>query len=126
MPHGSYIDASNLGAEELAKEMLDTMSHLPRYHDFFKWRGHYTFEDTTDGDHRESVCEFCAFLNKQIRNKSIRIYRNITRWWNTNHYFPIPDRAKKLSVEVTKTPKKEFQSILSDFFDFFLNFLTTT
>lgn len=98
--------------------MSDIINDPPRYYNFFKWRSHYTFEDTTDSDHRETVCEFCASLNRQIRNKTIQVYRNIARWWNTNISSPKDDGTMEPEVSMNSS---ESGSLLSELFDFFFD-----
>lgn len=81
MPEGIYLDALKLGVERLAKEMNDIINHPPRYYDFFKWHAYYSYHATAENKYRESVCAFCAFLNKNTNVYKKTIYNNVKEWW---------------------------------------------
>lgn len=61
--------------------MKDIIDDLPRYYDFFKWHGYYSFYDSADNNYRETVCAFCAFLNNEVRVYKKTEYINIKYWW---------------------------------------------
>lgn len=82
MPEGIYLDAGKLGVKDLAKEMNDIIHDPPRYFDFFRWHGYYTFHNANEDDFYATVCGFCAMLNNETRKNQRTFYKNITKWWN--------------------------------------------
>lgn len=83
LPDGIYLDALKLGVERLAKEMNDIIKDPPRYYEFFKWHGYYSFQDTADDNYRGSICAFCAFLNSESELYKKTVYTDIKYWWKT-------------------------------------------
>lgn len=88
-------------------EMNDIINDPPRYYDFFRWHGYYTFHDTGDDNYTYTVCELCAFLNNAIqqRNKTVRVYNNIGDWWNAGAVdtFPNINSFRAIPRRVTTT-----------------------
>lgn len=82
LPDGIYLHAQKLGVKKLAREMYDIINDPPRYYDYFKWHGYYSFHDSADDDHLH-VCAFCAFLNDRLRSYKRTVYRKIAYWWNS-------------------------------------------
>lgn len=120
LPNGSYINASKLKAEKLAKEMYDIINDAQRYNDFFKWHGYYSFEDISDNDHRETLCGLCAFFNsvKLKPDNSAHIYHDIVSWWNDKTQsagIRVPDSSDQFSSVMEP---EENDSLLSNLFNF--------
>lgn len=82
MPDGIYINAYELGPEELAKEISDIINNPARYFDFHKWHGHYSFHNPTEDAYRDTICGLCATLNNKTRRNQRTVYKRITKWWN--------------------------------------------
>lgn len=82
MPDGSYINAFELGACQLAKEMNDIINTPSRYYDYHRWHGHYSFHNPTEDEYRDTICSLCAILNNKTRRSQRTTYKRITKWWN--------------------------------------------
>lgn len=94
MPEGIYLDVLKLGVQKLAKEMNNIINNPPRYYNFFKWHAYYSFQATADDNYKESVCAFCALLNKKVQRYKRTIYINIKNWWkNRSEDDTIPERV---------------------------------
>lgn len=80
--------------------MSDIINDPPRYYDFFKWHGYYSFYDTAENGNRYSVCKLCAYLNDEERRYKRTVYKSITLWWNAGEtsihkYDPTPAGDKR-------------------------------
>lgn len=104
------MDASNLQVEELAKQMNEIINDPQRYYDFFRWHGHYTFDDTL---HRYSVCELCYFLNNL--NGTAHVRKNILKWWNVPRPvdFPNGEAFRDYMPEEPVYPFKPLELVIS-------------
>lgn len=80
MPHGIYLDAKALGAQELAKQIRNIINDEKRYHDFFKWHNHYSYlsqQEALDF----AICNFCATINDKNFVGQQKIYSEFLSWW---------------------------------------------
>ncbi|XP_049868725.1 alpha-(1,3)-fucosyltransferase C-like isoform X2 [Pectinophora gossypiella] len=79
LPKGAYLNAMELGAKRLAKEMNDIINDKERYYSFFKWHNHYSFHSPDEDPATDNYCRLCAALNhvdtRQTQN-------NFLDWWN--------------------------------------------
>lgn len=82
MPDEIYLNAHELGARGIAKEMDDIIRDPKRYYNFFKWHGYYSFHNSDEDKYNEAVCGFCALLNNRTRRDQRTAYKYITKWWN--------------------------------------------
>lgn len=82
MPDGIYLDACNLGPEEIAREINDSIKNMQKYYEYFKWHNHYSFHNAYAKADTDGVCEFCATLNNATRRNEITLLTNFSTWWN--------------------------------------------
>lgn len=82
MPNGTYLNARELGPENLAKEMNDIINDKQRYYNFFKWQRYYSFHETSEDSYTDELCRFCAMLNNVREKNETKVYADIVNWWN--------------------------------------------
>lgn len=119
--------------------MNDIILDPQRYFDFFKWHGYYSFHETAKDKYRQTVCEFCAFLNSYKRKNIRKTYKDIGKWWNVQpptHIIAVrsisdmlPDfvssfiaRTSAVSTAVTVEERtSHISSLVSDALQYFLD-----
>lgn len=80
LPDGIYLHGRLLGAEKLAKMMIETINDKQRYYEFFKWHAYYSFHDIdVDNQRHDGLCDLCALAN----NKTRRPLKYLTKFWNS-------------------------------------------
>lgn len=82
LPDGIYIDACNLGPQQIAREINDAIINVQKYYEYFKWHSHYSFHNAYAKADTDGVCEFCASLNNATRISEISLITNFSTWWN--------------------------------------------
>ncbi|XP_072938427.1 alpha-(1,3)-fucosyltransferase C-like [Epargyreus clarus] len=83
LPPGSYLDARELGAKNLARVMSDVIANKTRYYDFFRWRNHFSYNETSDN---ADVCKLCEVLNDDQMVNTVSVWQNFREWWNGAQY----------------------------------------
>ncbi|GBP87641.1 Alpha-(1,3)-fucosyltransferase C [Eumeta japonica] len=81
MPDGIYLNAKELGAEELARTMHAIINDPERYYQFFRWQSHYSFHRRQESVETDDYCRFCSMLNDEELVKRTTVYRNFKEWW---------------------------------------------
>lgn len=84
MPDGIYLNALELGPENLAKKMFEIISDRTAYHNMFKWHEYYIYQDPLKSPDTNGFCAFCALLNYNWKRKQRKVYKNIVKWLNEN------------------------------------------
>ncbi|XP_038221280.1 alpha-(1,3)-fucosyltransferase C-like [Zerene cesonia] len=79
LPPGSYLDARELGTQELARIMNKIVTHREILYDYFKWTNHITFRHVSA---RSQICGLCATLNDRKQMKANSMYPEFRNWWN--------------------------------------------
>lgn len=114
MPDGIYLNAVELGPEELAKKMFEIISDRKAYHNMFKWRKYYTYHDPLGSPDTNVLCAFCELLNNDQKRKEQKVYRNINKWLNENgRSNATPQRV--LEIEVFDSMDKNKHEIINEF-----------
>ncbi|KAL4713493.1 hypothetical protein ACJJTC_010478 [Scirpophaga incertulas] len=76
LPPGSYINAKELQAEEVAKLMNKAITNSNIYETYFRWHNHYSYREAYEGT---NVCELCKILNSP---PTFTAKVNFRKWWN--------------------------------------------
>lgn len=84
MPDGIYLNAVQLGQEELAKQINEYIHDKEKYYDFFKWRRYYSYHEVSESADTNRLCAFCALLNNATVRSQRRVYARMSEWWNNN------------------------------------------
>ncbi|CAH2234996.1 jg18995 [Pararge aegeria aegeria] len=82
MPDGIYLNARELGVENLARKMNDIISNPDQYADFFRWKNHYSYHDSLDSVDSDYYCGFCAMLNDEEYVKVPSVIKDFRKWWD--------------------------------------------
>lgn len=82
MPDGIYLNANEIGEEEIAKRINDAIQDKEKYYDYFKWHNHYSYHNIYESADTDRLCALCAFLNNRTVRNARRVYAHITQWWN--------------------------------------------
>ncbi|XP_041980650.1 alpha-(1,3)-fucosyltransferase C-like [Aricia agestis] len=83
LPPGSYLDARALGPAALARTMSELIANKSLYYEFFRWRNHYTYRETSSTD---DVCRLCEMLNDDDRMAETTVWKDFRSWWNGAQY----------------------------------------
>ncbi|XP_039758280.1 alpha-(1,3)-fucosyltransferase C-like isoform X2 [Pararge aegeria] len=83
LPPGSYLNARELGAKELARQMSETIAVGSKYHDFFRWRNHYVYKETSS---EEDICKLCEMMNDEDKVSEVSVWEDFRTWWNGDRY----------------------------------------
>ncbi|XP_053611854.1 alpha-(1,3)-fucosyltransferase C-like isoform X3 [Plodia interpunctella] len=78
LPPGSYLNARELGPENLAVTMKEIIDNRTRYHDFFRWRNHFKYKQ---GENDTEICNICTALNDPRKVGTPNLYENFRDWW---------------------------------------------
>lgn len=84
MPDGIYLNAVQLGEEELARQINTIIHDKQKYYDFFKWRRYYSYHEVSESADTNRLCAFCAVLNNATVRSQRRVYARMYEWWNNN------------------------------------------
>lgn len=84
MPDGIYINAGELGQEELAGRINEYVHDKEKYYNFFKWRRYYSYHEVSESADTNHLCAFCAVLNNATVRSQRRVYARMYEWWNHN------------------------------------------
>lgn len=82
MPDGIYLNARELGAQNLARKMNEIISNPDQYAEFFRWKNHYTYQDSLDSEDSNYYCGFCAMLNDREYVKRTSVVMDFNTWWD--------------------------------------------
>ncbi|XP_023942904.2 alpha-(1,3)-fucosyltransferase C [Bicyclus anynana] len=82
LPPGSYLNAMELGPAELARQMSEIIGDNKRYHDFFRWRNHYVYRETSS---EEDICRLCEMMNDD-KASQFSVWNDFRTWWNGERY----------------------------------------
>lgn len=121
MPDEIYLNAQELGARELAKQMDDIIRDPLKYYNFFKWHDYYSFHNSDEDNYHDAVCGFCALLNNKTRRHQRTAYKYITNWWNggneasSNITDFVPAEGNNMVEKPFSSDESGFISSLSDF-----------
>ncbi|XP_034833165.1 alpha-(1,3)-fucosyltransferase C-like [Maniola hyperantus] len=83
LPPGSYLDARELGVKELARQMSEIIGNTSKYHDFFRWRNHYVYKETSQ---EEDICKLCEMMNNEEKLAELSVWSDFRTWWNGERY----------------------------------------
>ncbi|CAH0725112.1 unnamed protein product, partial [Brenthis ino] len=83
LPPGSYVDGRDLGPKKLAQRMSEIISNKSSYHDFFRWRNHYKYKETSS---TEDICKLCEMMNNEEKMAEVTVWNDFRRWWNGARY----------------------------------------
>ncbi|CAH2264246.1 jg22485 [Pararge aegeria aegeria] len=83
LPPGSYLNARELGAKELARQMSEIIAVGSKYHDFFRWRNHYVYKETSS---EEDICKLCEMMNDEDKVSEVSVWEDFRTWWNGDRY----------------------------------------
>lgn len=82
MPDGTYLDATQLGPQELVRQMIDIIADPSSYNEFFKWHNHYSYHDVQEVPDTDPFCKLCEYINMmQLENRS-KVVNDLEDWWN--------------------------------------------
>ncbi|XP_030024951.2 alpha-(1,3)-fucosyltransferase C [Manduca sexta] len=88
MPDGIYLNAKELGAKDLAKQMSEIINDKERYYNFFKWHNHYSYHEVEEVPETDFHCKLCEKLNSKEVTEGVNVYEHLRDWWNTNRIRP--------------------------------------
>lgn len=88
MPDGIYLNANEIGEEEMARKMNELIQNKEKYYDYFKWHRYYSYHDVSESADTDPFCKLCAFLNNMTMRRERRVYASITQWWNEDENKP--------------------------------------
>lgn len=126
MPDEIYLNARELGARGLAKEMNDIIRDPLKYNNYFKWHGYYSFHDSEEENYHDAVCGFCALLNNKARRDQRTAYKTITKWWNgdnENSSNVIDFMPVEVNDIVEKSASNDESGVILGLFDLFFGWL---
>lgn len=83
MPDGIYLNAGELGQEELARQINEYIHDKEKYYDLFKWREYYSYHEISESADTNHLCAFCAVLNNATVRSQRRVYAHMFEWWNS-------------------------------------------
>lgn len=92
------MNAKELGVERLAEIMMHLIKHSKDYHQFFRWRNHYSFHRRRDSVETNDYCRFCAMLNDKVLVKESTVYHDFGKWWSPQHRCNDDDVVKLLKI----------------------------
>lgn len=82
MPNGTYLNGRDLGAKELARQMIEIYEDKKKYKRFFKWHNHYSYHDVYESPESDSICKLCAIINNNTVFDKATVYEDFNSWWN--------------------------------------------
>ncbi|XP_028027188.1 alpha-(1,3)-fucosyltransferase C-like [Bombyx mandarina] len=82
MPNGTYLNGRDLGAKELARQMIEIYEDKKKYKRFFKWHNHYSYHDVYESPESDSICKLCAIINNKTVFDKATVYEDFNSWWN--------------------------------------------
>ncbi|KAG6450280.1 hypothetical protein O3G_MSEX006457 [Manduca sexta] len=88
MPDGIYLNAKELGAQELAKQMSEIINDKERYYNFFKWHNHYSYHELEEVPETDFHCKLCEKVNSKEVTEGVNIHEHIREWWNPKKIRP--------------------------------------
>lgn len=83
LPPGSYLDGRQLGPKETARMMSEIINNKTMYYDFFRWRNHYVYKETSS---QEDICKLCEMLNDEEKVNQSSVWKELRVWWNGARY----------------------------------------
>ncbi|XP_050350036.1 alpha-(1,3)-fucosyltransferase C-like isoform X2 [Nymphalis io] len=83
LPPGSYLDGRDLGPKELARRMSEIIGNQSMYYDYFRWRNHYVYRETSDND---DICKLCEMMNDDAKLSETSVWKDFRKWWNGARY----------------------------------------
>ena len=83
LPPGSYLDARSLGPKKLAKLMSEIIGNKSLYYNFFRWRNHYKYKETSS---TEDICKLCEMMNNETKMRQVTVWQDFRTWWNGARY----------------------------------------
>ncbi|CAG9566312.1 unnamed protein product [Danaus chrysippus] len=83
LPPGSYLDGKQLGVPELAQKMYEIINNKTLFYDYFRWRNHYVYKETSS---KEDICKLCEMLNNEEKVSEVSEWPDFRRWWNGERY----------------------------------------
>lgn len=61
--------------------MSDLIDSPKQYADFFKWKNHYSYHQTTESVETNEYCKICALLNNEKSMKTKSVVKDFNEWW---------------------------------------------
>lgn len=92
------MNAKELGVQKLAEKISGMIENPQEYHEFFKWRAHYSFHSRRDSVETNDYCKFCAMLNDENLMASRNVYENFEKWWSPPNRCNDSDVLKILKI----------------------------
>ncbi|CAG9566310.1 unnamed protein product [Danaus chrysippus] len=83
LPPGSYLDGLLLGPRILAQKMYEIITNKTLFYDYFRWRNHYVYKETSS---KEDICKLCEMLNNEEKVSEVSEWPEFRRWWNGERY----------------------------------------
>ncbi|XP_050551674.1 alpha-(1,3)-fucosyltransferase C-like [Spodoptera frugiperda] len=80
LPPGSYINARELSASQVANLIFKAMNNPKIYEDYFRWHNHYNYVKTPPN---HDICKLCQILNEDGGKHSS--YKHFRTWWNPDY-----------------------------------------
>ncbi|KAF9424393.1 hypothetical protein HW555_000532 [Spodoptera exigua] len=80
LPPGSYINAREQSASEVAYLIYKAIKNPKIYEDYFRWHNYYEYVKTPP---EHDVCKLCQILNEDPGQHSS--YKHFRSWWNPDH-----------------------------------------
>lgn len=108
MPDGIYLNANEIGEEEMARKMHELIQDKEKYYDYFKWHRYYSYHDVSESADTDPFCKLCAFLNNMTMRRERRVYASITQWWNEEDIKPNKMEDPIFYYENAGTIKKSY------------------
>ncbi|XP_032514846.2 alpha-(1,3)-fucosyltransferase C-like isoform X2 [Danaus plexippus] len=83
LPPGSYLNGKQLGVTALAQKMYEIITNKTLFYDYFRWRNHFVYKETSS---KEDICKLCEMLNNEEKVSEISEWPDFRRWWNGERY----------------------------------------
>ncbi|XP_047027974.1 alpha-(1,3)-fucosyltransferase C-like [Helicoverpa zea] len=78
LPPGSYINARERNATQIAEDMYKAITNPNIYENYFRWHNYYKYvKHPSEAD----ICKLCQVLNEDKSST----YRSFRKWWNPQY-----------------------------------------
>ncbi|CAG9566311.1 unnamed protein product [Danaus chrysippus] len=63
--------------------MYEIITNKTLFYDYFRWRNHYVYKETSS---KEDICKLCEMLNNEEKVSEVSEWPEFRRWWNGERY----------------------------------------
>ncbi|CAK1547325.1 unnamed protein product [Leptosia nina] len=82
IPDSAYLNARELGEENLARIIKELIDNPDQYEQHFKWTNHYSYHTRGSSRETDDYCRFCSILYDEKLVKTKSVYENFREWWD--------------------------------------------